>query len=128
MDSRSFKLTKEAEESLDPNHFNTIHLEIHLIIDEINSNLQTIEEDQSTNVLIKKSIDEKDKINLYKQLIQKAQSRRSKLCKEVLEEINTYKLNANDINMLNTLENYLSKREYGEIIKLLEEYIRKTSY
>ena len=118
-----YELTSEAESSLDSNHFNTIHLEIHLIIDEINSKLTIKEEDPSDNVLIKKSIEEKEKINLYSKLITKAQSRRSNLCKEILEELDSYELDDNDISLLRTIENHLSKREYASIIVLLEEYI-----
>lgn len=112
-----YKLCKEIEDSLDPNLFNTIHLEIHLIINDIKKIID------SHTTIKTKTISEKKKQKLFKALIEKAHTRRSRLCKEIIEELQTYQLNASDTHLLENVEIALSKRDYTNIISLLEPFV-----
>ena len=113
-----YALCSNIQYSLDENLFNSIHLEIHLIIDEINLHLH------KSNSLAKNDLDEKTKFILLEDLLLTSKKRRSRLCKELIEELQSYKLNKDDTALMEELDHFLASRNYQSMISTLEDVLK----
>ena len=60
------------------------------------------------------------KAELFKVLDRYARKRRSRQCRQVLQEFHNYRLDARDIELIEQLENLVEHRDYEEILKLIE--------
>ncbi len=60
------------------------------------------------------------KAELFKVLNRYARKRRSRQCRQVLQEFHNYRLDARDKALIERLENLVEHRDYEEILKLIE--------
>ncbi len=81
--------------------------------------LKDLAEEKSQQNLLELSDTKRDE--LFGSLKEFASKRRAKQIKEILEELDNFKLNAEDTVMIVTIKELFNKRKYIEIIKQIDE-------
>ncbi len=107
-------ISKKIEESLDKNLFSEFYEELTLVMKEL-SHLPSKEDNPQGSMVLTQV----KKEELFTALKECAKRRRSKICKEVLEEFRNYRLESEDRELFLKIEESINKYRYNEVLEIL---------
>ena len=109
------KLSKEIETTLDKDNFSKFYAEFYKVLYELKSIKLEI---KKQNIL---ELDSKQRETLFLKLKEFSSKRRGRQCREVLNELGSYKLSQEDIVFLEKVEEYLQERRYKEVVTMFSQ-------
>jgi CheY-like chemotaxis protein len=108
------KIAGQIEKTLDKKLFSKLYEELNIVLTE----LEVLNISNNTNSS-KEKITSTRRDELFLSLKEYASKRRAKGCKEVIEVIEKYSLNNNDMNLLRQIKELLQARKYKEIVAII---------
>ncbi len=107
------KISAEIEKIPNEELFDMFYIELNKVLDE----LKELKKELKVENSLKLDDDKRDKF--FNTLKEYAQKRRTKQCREILEELEKYNLSDKNKEILNKINGYLNNRDYKSIVNCL---------
>jgi len=111
------KVSKELEETLSKDLFDKFYNELSVVLDELKDlNINKLQNKQTQNLL---KLDTTKRDELFNSIKEFANQRKAKQIKELINELEKYKLDKEDKNTLEKITNLLKQRDYKEMKRII---------
>ena len=118
--NKLFKLSKDLEETLNPELFNDLYNQLNIVLNELENNLDMspVQKEEKSDLLI-----EDKKEILFQSLLEAIETRRPKKYNVVIDEIKGYRLSDEDSLIFNKICECLENYQFEEALSLIENKV-----